>query len=227
MKTLLLGGAAAVTLAAVGPAAAQPTPPPAPSPAPAPQIQMMRMPMKVQTRDEAVQRVRDHFARLDTNRDGVLTREEANAARAKIAGERREKIAKRLAERGANRGAAFDRIDTNRDGSISREEFSAARQVRRERVIVMRDGETVAGSGMQGAPGARVFRMHRMGGLGRLHGRMFDRADANRDGRVTLQEATDAALRRFDTADANRDGRLTPEERMQVRERIRIQRQRT
>ena len=227
MKTLLLGGAAAVALAAVGPAIAQPTPPPAPAPAPAPQVQMMHMPMKVQTRDEAVQRVRDHFAKLDTNRDGVLTREEADAARARIAGERREKIAKRLADKGANRAAAFDRIDTNKDGSISREEFSAAREVRRERVIVMRDGETVADSAVPGAPGAHVFRMHRMGGMGRLHGRMFEQADANRDGRVTLQEATDAALRHFDMADANRDGRLTPEERMQVRQRIRIQRQRT
>lgn len=227
MKTLLLGGAAAVALVAVGPAAAQPAPPPAPPPAPAPQVHVMHMPMKVQTRDEAVQRVRDHFTKLDTNRDGVLTREEADAARSKIAGERREKVARRLAEKGANRGAAFDRLDTNKDGSISREEFAAGRQVRRERVIVMRDGETVADSGAPGAPGARVFRMHRMGGLGRLHGRMFDQADANRDGRVTLQEATDAALRHFDMADANRDGRLTPEERMQVRQRIRIQRERT
>ena len=174
----------------------------------------------------AVQKVRDHFAKLDTNRDGVLTREEADGARTKIAGERREKVARRLADKGANRAAAFDRIDTNKDGSISREEFSAGRQVRRERVIVMRDGETVADSA---APGAQVrrFRLHRMGGMGGLRGRMFEQADANRDGRVTLQEATDAALRHFDMADANRDGRLTPEERMQVRQRIRIQRQRT
>jgi hypothetical protein len=94
-------------------------------------------------------------------------------------------------------------------------------------VIVMRDGETVADSAAPGAPGTRVFRMGRMGGMGRLHGRMFEQADVNRDGRVTLQEATEAALRHFDMADANRDGRLTPEERMQVRQRIRIQRQRT
>lgn len=225
MKKFLLGGAAAVAFAAIAPAAAQPAPPPAPVPAPAPQVHVMRVPMKVQTRDEVVQKVRDHFAKLDANRDGFLTREEADAAHKKMAGEMREKFAKRLADKGVDRGAAFDRLDTNKDGAISREEFSAARQMRRERVIVMRDGETVVDSGTPGDK--HVFRMHRMGGMGRLHGRMFEQSDANRDGRVSLQEATEAALRHFDMADANRDGRLTPEERMQVRERIKIQRQRT
>jgi hypothetical protein len=55
---------------------------------------------------------------------------------------------------------------------------------------------------------------------------MFEMADANRDGRVTLQEATNAALRHFDTADVNRDGRLTPEERMQMHQRMRAERRR-
>jgi aryl-alcohol dehydrogenase-like predicted oxidoreductase len=67
----------------------------------------------------------------------------------------------------------------------------------------------------------------RMGmGMGGLRGRMFEMADANRDGRVTLQEATNAALRHFDTADVNRDGRLTPEERMQMHQRMRAERRR-
>ena len=60
-----------------------------------------------------------------------------------------------------------------------------------------------------------------MGGMG---GHMFEMADANRDGRVTLQEATNAALRHFDTADVNRDGQLTPEERMQMHQRMRAER---
>jgi Ca2+-binding EF-hand superfamily protein len=52
-------------------------------------------------------------------------------------------------------------------------------------------------------------------------GGMFELADANRDGRVSLQEATAAAYQRFDMADVDRDGRLTREERMQRRERSR------
>ena len=53
---------------------------------------------------------------------------------------------------------------------------------------------------------------------------MFELADGNRDGRVTLQEATNAALRHFDTADLNRDGQLTPQERMQMHQRMRNER---
>ena len=51
-------------------------------------------------------------------------------------------------------------------------------------------------------------------------GQMFELADANRDGRVSLQEAVNAALQRFDTADLNRDGQITPDERMQMRQRM-------
>jgi hypothetical protein len=54
---------------------------------------------------------------------------------------------------------------------------------------------------------------------------MLEAADVNRDGRLSLQEMTNAALRRFDRADANRDGKLTPDERMQMRQRIKVQRQ--
>jgi hypothetical protein len=62
-------------------------------------------------------------------------------------------------------------------------------------------------------------------GMG-LRGHMFDMADANRDGRVTLQEATAAAYRHFDMADVNRDGRITPDERMQMRQRMRTEHRR-
>ena len=70
------------------------------------------------------------------------------------------------------------------------------------------------------------MRFHRSGfGMG-MHGAMFERADANRDGRVSLQEATNAALQHFDQADANRDGKLTPGERMRMRQerRVRVER---
>jgi hypothetical protein len=48
-------------------------------------------------------------------------------------------------------------------------------------------------------------------------GRMFDMADGNRDGRVTLAEAQAAALAHFDRADTNRDGRITPDEHRNIR----------
>jgi len=52
---------------------------------------------------------------------------------------------------------------------------------------------------------------------------MFESADANHDGKVSLQEMTDAALHHFDEADANHDGTLTPEERMQMHQHMKAE----
>ena len=62
-----------------------------------------------------------------------------------------------------------------------------------------------------------------MAGMGSFGGHMFEMADANKDGRVTLQEAQAAALKHFDMADANRDGQVTPDERRQMHERMRAE----
>ena len=123
----------------------------------------------------------------------------------------------------ANPGAAFDRLDANRDGMISREEFGRAREVRQERRIVINR----APNEVPGVPGVTgdhqgMRKMHRMGGKG--GGRMMRMADLDRDGRVSLQEATTGALQRFDRIDANRDGRITPDERRQQREQRRAMR---
>jgi Ca2+-binding EF-hand superfamily protein len=225
MNKLLLGGAAAAAIFAIAPAVAQPVPPVPPAAPVAPQVrmQMQRMPMREQTRDQVVQHVRKMFARLDTNRDGFITRDEADAAKQKMGGDMRARFAQRLAEHGPgtpDRGAAFDRLDLNKDGVITRDEFvSAQPQVQERRMIVMRDGM----SGEPGQPG--MMGMHGMGMRGGMHGKMFETADANHDGRVTLQEMTNAALQHFDMADANHDGRITPEERMQRHQRMKVQRQ--
>ena len=47
--------------------------------------------------------------------------------------------------------------------------------------------------------------------------RAFARIDADRDGRISLAEATRFRLERFDRVDANDDGRITPEERQAIR----------
>ena len=110
----------------------------------------------------------------------------------------------------------FDRLDANRDGMISREEFGRAREVREERRVVI--------NGVPGAPGVEgqrqgMRKMHRMGGRGGMGGGgMMRMADLDRDGRVSLQEATTSALQRFDRIDVNRDGRITPDERTKQRE---------
>ena len=232
MMKLLLVGSAAAALVAIVPAVAQPAPPPgvaqgttavAPVPAvPRIETQVFRMPMKTETRDEAVAHVREMFAKLDTNKDGFVTRAEADAAQQAMAGEIHQKFARHFADGGMphpDRGAMFDKLDTNKDGSISRQEFMSAKpDVREQHVFVMRDGEEpVEVDGGHGRPHGKVTRMHGMGM--RMHGKMFESADGNRDGKVSLQEMTNAALQHFDSADANHDGKLTPDERMQMHQR--------
>jgi len=89
------------------------------------------------------------------------------------------------------------------------------------RVTILRDGDSpVEISSRPGEPGMKVMRMHRMA----MHGRMFEDADANHDGKVSLDEMTAMALKHFDSADANHDGKLSPEERMQMHPRIMTER---
>ena len=78
--------------------------------------------------------------------------------------------------------------------------------------MVMREGGP-------GHPGMEGIRMHMHGAS--FGGHLFEMADANRDGRVSLQEATNAAVQHFDRADLNHDGKLTPDERRQAHQLMR------
>lgn len=145
---------------------------------------MMNGPMK---RADVEAQVKEHFGRVDVNRDGAVTREEMQTVH--------------KAMRGEMMGRMFDRLDSDRNGAISREEFLAGHEGKGGH---HGGGEAHGGHGMKG---------HGMMGHGMMGGRMFERADANSDGKVTLAEATAAALAKFDKADANKDGQITPEER--------------
>lgn len=175
---------AAAALIAV-PAVAQPAPPPPPGVAGDGAAQGMGE--RVQRRDQVVQRTQRMFAMLDANHDGVLDQSELAAA-----GSRWDGAGGASAHTPMDRNAMFDMIDTNHDGMISRDEFARA---------PMHGGESggmaAAGRGMGGRGMAQMWAM----------------ADANHDGRVTLQEATEMALRHFDMLDTNHDGLLTPDER--------------
>ncbi|MDQ3144785.1 MAG: EF-hand domain-containing protein [Pseudomonadota bacterium] len=169
---------------------------------PAPPIAQQRpMADKVMTRADIDTRVRARFARVDANRDGVLTTQEMTTQR----GARMAKREARKAQRAArNPDAPFNRFDANRDGMISRDEFAQVREMRAEKRSAKAD-----------QPGAKR-RMNRKGG-GMFGGAMLRMADANRDGQVTLQEATSGAARHFDMVDTNRDGSITREERRGAR----------
>jgi len=130
-----------------------------------------------------------------------------------------------------DRGAMFDRLDTNHDGMISRAEFMAGKpEVREQRVMIMRgpDGgpDAAMAPPMDGHPGMKMeMHMRHMGGMemGGMGMHLFEMADANQDGRVSLAEAEATALAHFDKADVNHDGKIAPDEHQQIREQIRIE----
>jgi major membrane immunogen (membrane-anchored lipoprotein) len=152
-----------------------------------------------QTRAEVEARVKERFAKADENRDGAVTKAEIEAGREKRAAEMRARH--------------FDMLDANKDGSISRAEFDARHEARKAKMADAKPGE----DGMRG---------HRHPGPARMHrgaDRMLERQDANKDGKVTLAEATAGALAHFDEMDINRDGTLSAEERQAFRDKKRAE----
>jgi hypothetical protein len=222
MNKLLVGAAAAALVVGLAPAVAQ-TPPPgvaqgtAPAPMATQRMHMRVMSDRTMTRDEVANHVGKLFAKLDTNHDGFITKDEVDAMHHKM-GEMHADIEKRMGDHGVmmgDRGAIFDRLDANKDGNISRQEFLASRpETREERVIIMRDGGADRAAG-----GPGMMRMH--GASMGFGGHLFAMADANKDGRVSLAEAQAAALAHFDRADLNHDGKITPDERQQAHQMMR------
>ena len=184
---VLLGGAAL----------AQSAPPAAPAP---------HAGDHVMTRNETVQMVREHFGKLDSNKDGAVSKDEIASIHGKM-GDGAPHMVMREGPMG-DPNAAFDRLDANKDGMISRDEFAKAREQRIEKRIVMR--EKIKGARKDGKLGE--MRMHRMGG-GMGGARMIVMADSDHDGKITLPEAEAMALKHFDEMDANHDGQITREER--------------
>jgi hypothetical protein len=182
MRNIILSGAALATLFAT-PALAQPG-------------QNGVRAAEPVTRTVVEARVRERFARVDINRDGFITQEEAQAFRATARTQRQANRPERRQDRGGNREAMFTRLDANRDGMISREEFNQPR------------------AGAQRGE-RRAMRAERRGpgGAGGFGPRAFTRLDTDGDRRISLAEATQARLRGFEQMDGNRDGRVTPEER--------------
>ena len=206
MRKFLIPAAALLA----GTAALAQTAPVAPPAPPAPAAPMAHpMADKVMTRDEVVAMVRDHFGRMDTNNDGVITTEEVAQGHGTMAGHMKEWHGDGPHAMG-DPNAAFDRLDTNKDGAISREEFAKEHEQRIEKRIEIREQRKEAAK--DGKLPDKQGRMHRMGG-GMMSGRMIVMADTDHDGKITLAEAEAMALKHFDEMDANHDGQVTPEER--------------
>lgn len=135
------------------------------------------------------------FVDMDTNHDGVVTRPEYDAYRAKMRVDREARMKD-------HRDQQFARMDRNRDGTLSRQEFDPPPPPPPPAAGGNAPlGYDPAGGappppppgGDMGPPpgGPHGMRGERAGGMA---GDWFDRADTNHDGKVTLGEAK-AAMR--------------------------------
>lgn len=190
-KTFILGGAAALSLAAaVGVATAQQGP-----------GQHRGPDADNDGRISRAEFVDGRIARLtalDTNRDGTVSAEEAQAGR--------------QAQRAERQAAMFDRLDANRDGSISRAEFT--NRPERDGPRAERAGHRMGGHHGRGGPG-------RHGGMGGgPNGRM-----GGERGPVVISEVSAKLTEQFAKADTDRDGYLSQAERQASRAEMREHRQ--
>ena len=183
------------------------------------------------TRAEVQARIAKTFARLDTNHDGFITKDELSA----IDAQREQKLEQRAQKFDPSK--AFDRLDLNHDGKITTAEADAARSQRaksqggqpaqakataftglfaradtnKDNVLTKAEFDTM---------GQQIkARMEKAAAAtGGMATRFFDKVDANKDGKVTLAEMQQTALARFDRLDLNHDGTITPQERQQARQ---------
>jgi len=227
MRSMLIGGAAAAAIFMSGAALAAQS---------APATQGARAARHghfgpANTRAEVQARTAAMFARLDTNRDGFVTKDELNAVEAK-----REQKADARAQR-FDPSKMFDRFDANHDGKVTADEMAAAHARRAPsasggaarpqsagfhglfaRADTNKDNVLTRAEFDAMGEQLKARMEHASVARGGMAARMFDQSDANKDGRVTLAEMQQAALARFDRMDLNHDGTITPDERRQARQ---------
>ena len=224
MSKLLIGGAIAAFAATAAIAQAAPAGKPG---------QHGRM-AQTEARTDVAANVGKMFARLDTNKDGFITKAEVDALEA----QRSQKLEKRA--EGFKPDKIFDRIDANKDGKITVAEETAARTAMAKakgktipaakanatgftgmfaRADANKDG-TVTRAEFDAVGNQMHARIEKASEHRGFAGNMFAAADANKDGKVSSAEAQAMALQHFDRADLNHDGKLTSQERQQARQQM-------
>lgn len=166
------------------------------------------------------------FAHRDGNKDGALDTADAGAMKGKGhhgkghgkgGEERAERMLKRLdtdgdgkvsqAEMLAQATKTFERFDTDKNGEVSKAEVDAKRDAFRDARKAFRAVKSTDEEARKAAREALgEARMDRMGA------RMFERADADKNGTLTKAEMETAAAALFKQRDRNGDGFLTQDE---------------
>jgi Ca2+-binding EF-hand superfamily protein len=145
------------------------------------------------------------FADLDTNMDGFVSADELKAFGDKMHAE----WAKKHGDQADNKPAdgkhgdfsqhILERVDTDKDGKISKAEFDAEGQAMFKRLDENGDGKIAANEMPQ---------RH----WAKFSGQMFDRMDADHDGKVTKAEFQAAGDKMFQRMDKNSDGIIEKDE---------------
>ncbi|MDB5716658.1 MAG: calcium-binding EF-hand-containing protein [Sphingomonas bacterium] len=163
------------------------------------------------TRTQVQDKVQQGFAKVDANRDGSVTKAELDAHGAAMKQARQ-------ADRAERRGQMFTMLDSDKNGQLSEAEFLAPHPRGEGDGMERRGGrEGHEGHGMKGKRMGMRGHGGGMAGLGRMGEGWLAMADANKDGKVTLAEASARPLAMFDRVDANKDGTVTPDERRAAR----------
>lgn len=221
MKILAPGSLIVATMLSASPVFAQTATVPAPA-AKAPHARRSFFNTE-QKRADLPAHIERLFKQLDLNRDGFISRDEIAASQAKFDDRMTQNAPKRAAK-------LFDRLDTNHDGQITRAEVEARAAARLAARGKTSRARKPAGSALfaradankdgiitrpefNAAVDAGKIKLRHANMRGSAIVRMFDLADVNHDGRVSLDEAQQAALKQFDSADTNHDGVLAPDER--------------
>lgn len=137
------------------------------------------------------QQMRARFkAEADTDKDGDVSKAERRAFHQQM------------------RQKHFEKKDQNGDGQLSQDELTRMPEAVFQKLDADQSGGLSADELSKGHHG-RGFHKR---GHGRHFGRMFKRADADDDGKITREEMRAAAEKLFDRMDTNKDGALTREE---------------
>lgn len=184
MRKLLIAAAMAGTTIATGAVIAQ-------TAAPAPQARADANGDGTVTRAEFMAQAGARFDARDADRGGTVAADERR-------GPMRGAPAATRAEATARAGTMFDRLDTNRDGVLSDAERWSA---------MGRMGGRRGGAGMMPPPpgGPMAPDMHQGMHQG---GKMLERVDTDKDGKVSRDEMRVEADARFARLDTDKDGYL-------------------
>lgn len=219
MKGFLIGGIAIAALSTAAAVSAQSTP--------SPSIQSHARASfftSNQNRSDVPTHIDRLFKGLDLNHDGFVTRDEIKILQTQFD----DRVARGSAKRSER---MFGRLDANHDGRITQSDIDSVRAARaasngeapkpgRGSSLLLRADANKDGAVTRAEYDAAItsgkIKLRHANMRGSSIVRMFEAADTNKDGRLSLEEADQASLRQFDTADVNRDGVLTPEERRQA-----------